>query len=355
LLAIIVAAVPSLAQARPASVYPIDGEGVANAQLRDVEGMIKSALMRLRSGVLTLVDTASLPPACGSARTAQPACLARLARTGIVLQGLVGSEGRRFWLSLSAVDGAGRRYGPARVAIDLSIENLQPIVAALELLGTAIAEGRGAAPSAPAAPPPAPLATASAAAPAARPATVPAAPTPPPAPQATAAPAPRPAPQAAASAAPTPGPPAASLPAGAAASAPAVTAWLSAPAPPPVPAASVARVPARQPAPPAVEWAWMAPTGKWLLAGGAVALAGGTAAGFLGKRLNNELAGKYQAHTLTAADSASYKAVHRYALNANSLFIAGGVLALTGLTLWGLAADLDGDAGGMRIALAGRF
>jgi len=117
-------------------------------------------------------------------------------------------------------------------------------------------------------------------------------------------------------------------------------------------AAPLASLPAVEAAPEPSQGAWMAPTGKWLLVGGAVALVGGGAAGYLGKRLSDDLASKYAAHTLTPADSGSYSAAQRYSLVANSLFVAGGALALTGLTIWGLAPDVDADG----VAhLSGRF
>src|SRR5690242_8921423 len=110
------AALPGFAQPRAATVYPISGPGVAKAQLDDVEGMVKAAILRSRDGAFTLPEMRPLPQSCGPAQTARPACLARLAGAGVVLRGVARIEGRRIGLTLDALDGKARSFGPVRIA-----------------------------------------------------------------------------------------------------------------------------------------------------------------------------------------------------------------------------------------------
>src|SRR5438132_5430769 len=151
-------AAPASARTGAANIYPLAGDGIEARQLRDIEGMLKSALLRLRSPTLTLDSLDTLDPGCGAANQAKPACLARLARGGVVLTGIVTHSGRFLQLALSAIDGQGRTTGPIRPLIDPSVENLKPLVAALQDLDAAIAGG---AQPPPAAATPVPVAAAS--------------------------------------------------------------------------------------------------------------------------------------------------------------------------------------------------
>ncbi|MCA1829712.1 MAG: hypothetical protein LC689_22540 [Myxococcales bacterium] len=142
-------AAPAWARAGGANLYPLAGNGIEAAQLRDLEGQIKSALLRLRSPTLTLDSLDTLEPGCGVATQAKPACLARLARGGVVLIGTVTQSGRLVQVALSAIDGQARATGPVKALVDPAVENLKPLVDALQGLDALVVSG--AQPQAPAA------------------------------------------------------------------------------------------------------------------------------------------------------------------------------------------------------------
>ncbi|MFP2909117.1 hypothetical protein ACLESD_29560 [Pyxidicoccus sp. 3LFB2] len=94
---------------------------------------------------------------------------------------------------------------------------------------------------------------------------------------------------------------------------------------------------------------WMKSTGLYATIGGAVALGAGGFFGLRSRSLNGDLSRRYPAGLLVPADHAKYGQVKTYNTLANTLMVGGGVIALTGLTLWGLSAvsfDSDGDGGG---------
>lgn len=301
-----------------AFLYPFAGDGVSAERVKELESMVKLVIIRNRTGAFILPDTDSLPASCGPVVSAPPACLARLVRDGVVLRGFVRAAGPRFAVSLSAVDSRGRAFGPVLATVDLATENLRPVVSALDALDVSIQQGRTTA-ATPQAGVARPLA--------------------PPVPPASAA-------------LPVPPPTTSSAVNPSAAGAGTQATPSPAPAERPVPpAARTAFRPHYEESP---SGAWMAPAGKWLLAGSAAALAGGVVFGYLGRKLNDDLSAKYSSHTLTAADSGSYGTLDKYALGANVLFIAGGVLAATGVTFWALAPDVGGY-NGMRVGVSGSF
>lgn len=141
LIVLALAAAPALARPGGVNLYPFAGDGIEERQLHDLEGMLKSALLRLRSPTLTLDSLDTLEPGCGKATQAKPACLARYARSGVVLTGIVTKSGRYVQIALTATDGQGRAIGTVRPLVDPAVENLQPIVVALQDLDALIAGG----------------------------------------------------------------------------------------------------------------------------------------------------------------------------------------------------------------------
>ena len=329
-LLLLLAAGQAAAQSRPAYLYPLHGDGLKSGDLESVDGSLRAAFLRTSNA--DLFRLAGEPPAsCGPAAVAQTACLARLAGRGVVLRGIVKRVGSLLSFSLTAIDAQANLYNAPRLMLDPEFENPGLLVNALEALRSAI-DSR---PAVRSAPPPV-AAAEPMGAPVAKPKAVAEAP------RTT----PLTAPRAASPAAPLAPPPAASrLPSPATPQAAIVSA---APPPPVAPRAAIASN-ARAPSP-ATSGGWMVPTGRWVAGGGLALLAGGGAAGFLGNRLSDRLTQKYAAHTLTAADRSSYRAVHNYATVANVLLIAGGVVTATGLVLWAAAPDAGGEVG-----VRGRF
>jgi hypothetical protein len=285
---IAIASVPPADESRRVSVYPFTGTNVPPARVTEMESLVKLAILRDRSGPFVLPETDSLQPSCGPVRTAPIACLARLARSGVVLRGSVRPLGTRLGVSLSMVDGSGRVFGPLLANVQPDVDDLRPVAATLGALDGAIRNGRSTAT----------------------------------APQAAVSPAP-------ARAVVT------TAPAGA----------IAAPSAPPIrPVAPAEAVVSRHPADDddRPTGAWMNPTGKWMMAGGLAAAAGGAVFAFLGKKLNDDLSTKYSSHTLTAADAGSYSTLDKYSLGANVLLVAGGALFATGATIYALAPENNG-------------
>ena len=329
-LLLLLAAGQAAAQSRPAYLYPLHGDGLKSGDLESVDGSLRAAFLRTSNA--DLFRLAGEPPAsCGPAAVAQTACLARLAGRGMVLRGIVKRVGSLLSFSLTAIDAQANLYNAPRLLLDPEIDNPGLLVNALEALRSAI-DSR---PAVRSAPPPV-AAAEPMGAPVAKPKAVAEAP------RTT----PLTAPRAASPAAPLAPPPAASRPPSPATPQAAIVS--AAPPPPVAPRAAIASN-ARAPSP-ATSGGWMVPTGRWVAGGGLALLAGGGAAGFLGNRLSDRLTQKYAAHTLTAADRSSYRAVHNYATVANVLLIAGGVVTATGLVLWAAAPDAGGEVG-----VRGRF
>lgn len=100
---------------------------------------------------------------------------------------------------------------------------------------------------------------------------------------------------------------------------------------------------------------WQRGTGKALTAGGLLLAGAGVLVGVLDQRLSADLDRKYREGRLTGADAASYRTVDRYNLTANALFVAGGLAAATGITLWSVAPAVAPERGGATIRLSGNF
>ncbi|NOK11574.1 hypothetical protein [Corallococcus exercitus] len=71
--------------------------------------------------------------------------------------------------------------------------------------------------------------------------------------------------------------------------------------------------------------------------------------GLRSRSLNNDLSTRYPEGRLVPADRSKFDQVKTSNALANTLMIGGGVIALTGLSFWGLSAvsfDSDGRGGG---------
>ena len=310
-LSAIAVATPAFARMRPASVYPLAGEGLSRAECSDVEATLQAALTRAsRVGPFVRAAKPSVTESCGPGNKADLACLARAAGTGVVLFGVARQSGGRILVDLSAIGARGLVSGPVRAVVDPFIDNpavFNPVLARLAA-GVALS-GPAAAPVA-AAPP-------------------------------LAAPAPG---AASAVAAPAPG----------AASAVAAPIAARAPAAAPSPAARSPRAPARVPAP--AEATAPANPDRWLLRGAlasgalSVAAAGGAIAfGYTARKASNDLTTRYAAHTLSTADASAYGRISRDSNVANGLIAASATLAVTSLVLWALTGDgaPEASAGGL--------
>jgi hypothetical protein len=127
------------------------------------------------------------------------------------------------------------------------------------------------------------------------------------------------------------------------------------------PSLAVAPPPASNAAPLALQrihtvpGAWKRTAGPATFGVGLSLLAGGVAAGILGQRLSRDLEERHDANRLTAADASDYRAVDRYALAANTLFVAGGVATAAGLWMWATAPSASAGGGRVQMGFSGRF
>jgi hypothetical protein len=94
--------------------------------------------------------------------------------------------------------------------------------------------------------------------------------------------------------------------------------------------------------------------GKWTVVGGVGLVAAGAVAGYMGKKLSDDLTAAAAKNQLKASDRSSYDQVDAYATAANVLFVAGGVAVATGAVLWAIAPE-PGDPRYPGIHVQGRF
>ncbi|MBN8228398.1 hypothetical protein JYK02_12885 [Corallococcus macrosporus] len=102
---------------------------------------------------------------------------------------------------------------------------------------------------------------------------------------------------------------------------------------------------------------WMRKTGIYASIGGAVLVGAGGVFGLRSRSLNNDLSTRYTEGRLVPGDRSRFDRAKTSSTLANTLMIGGGVIALTGLTFWGLSAvsfDSDGRGGG-KLNVGGRF
>lgn len=307
---------PAIARATvPVSIYPLEAQGLSETEQSDLQAVIESAVRTgERRGALKLRTPALLPASCRIPPT--DACLATLAKDGVVLVAKARQKSTAIAVTLAFVDAQGRRTRAVAFAFDAFLQDLRPAVQAVAMAEAELdvekasaflgQEPKERAPdrvTATAERPPPPAAAASEAASA-----------PPPTPEsATAAP-----------------------------SRPLVAEARPNLAPAePTPLARSIEPEERAPEP--VAGSWKRPVGKWASLAGVVLLAGGTTAGLLGKKLNSDLTSKYNSSSLTPADASSYDRLATYELLANGLLIAGGVVTAGGLTLWAIAPSEGGE------------
>ncbi len=337
-------AAPAAAQVGPrvVSLYPVSRD-VRDAG--EVAGLLEVALHRLAQRDDRVALAMPLVPraACGRARSATPACLARIAGDGLVVRAVLQPSGRSAMLvALYAVDGRGRSTGPVSTAVDTFIQTAEPIVNALRVLLERVESGERLRAGEPRvgpvakAPPPAPAAPASP--PAGAEVETPQPPQAMGAPPAASVERPR------VEGAPPPAekPEAAQAGAG---PAPVEKPDLRAAEPRAKPAAQASL--SRRPP----ERHWMRRTGPWVTGAGAVLLAGSAAVSFMNHSLSSDLEDKLAEGRLTPGDRSDYDRVELYNTVSKALFASGGALAFGGLALW--TAPLP--SGPAVAGVAGRF
>lgn len=315
---------PAAAQVGPrvVSLYPVSRD-VRDAG--EIAGLLEVALHRLTQRDDSVALATPLVPraACGPARSATPACLARIAGDGLVVRAVLQPSGRSAMLvALHAVDGRGRSTGPVSAAVDTFIQTAEPLVNALRVLlervdaGERLRAGEPRREPVAKAPPPAPAAPRGA---------VEAAP--PQQPQAMAAPPAASVERPRDEGAPPPAGKPEDVEAGAG-PAPVEKPDLRAAEPrakPAVQASLSQRPPERH---------WMRRTGPWVAGAGAVLLAGSAAVSFMNHSLSSDLEDKLAEGRLTPADRSDYDRVELYNTVSKALFASGGALAFGGLALW---------------------
>ena len=123
------------AMARPALLYPATGS-VDEERRSDVEGELKSAMLRRRSGYLTLGSTVTLPSSCGA--DPAPQCLAKLGMGDVVVVAAVSDSEGGLTVSLRAVEPDARVWGPVTVEITAATGSVGKLLAALDALDKAM-------------------------------------------------------------------------------------------------------------------------------------------------------------------------------------------------------------------------
>jgi hypothetical protein len=121
------------AAAQQAVVYPLASAGATESETASAEELLKTALLRLRWRELQ-VDVPATKPTCGPVAKATVKCLAALSKGGVVFRGLLRKAPPVLALSISAVDAAGKVFGPVRADIHPGVDDLGPISEALQAL-----------------------------------------------------------------------------------------------------------------------------------------------------------------------------------------------------------------------------
>lgn len=342
MLALIALALPFAGRAGvPVALYPVQSEGLTEAERAEVQAVVSSALQGAdRRGVLEPRSPLVVSGGCKPPITV--GCVATLAKGGVVLYAKARRRGAAINVTILFVDATGRRTRAVAFPVDPFIQNLRPANDAIATIEADLAAGV----LEESTPPPPPAAVARPAEPE-RPAPQAAAPAPPPQRAEPAEPpAARPAP------APAP-PPARAEPEPESHAARATQPLDLTPKPPPPTAKKEKRPAPVAPAPPpepASTGDWKRTAGTWAAGGGVALLVAGTVVGVTGQRLSDALADRYAKGALTPDDRKLYDRVELYQNLANGLFVAGGVALAAGLTFHATATD-----GGASVALAGSF
>ena len=300
-------ALPGIARAQiVVGLYPVQGS-LEPKVLADAEGLIVSGVRASdrRRGTLILRGPIPLKASCAPPVTTE--CLAALGRGGAILYAEAAMDDGAVSVTLSLITGRQQRTAPVKFRFIPGFLDLRPAHYAVEQLEKSLTEL-------------APTPVADGAAPAVAPA----------APQAEV----RPVPVAAAP------PPSAEVDSEYEDEGP----------------ASLSPEPSDD-APGPGSSGWMRRTGIYASIGGAVVLGTGGFFGLRSRGLNDDLSRRYSAGLLEPGDRPKFGQVKTYNTLANTLMIGGGVIALTGLTFWGLSAvsfDSDGNGGG-NVNVRGRW
>lgn len=335
LLALILTAVTLPAAVRaavPVGLYPVQAEGLTDAERAEVQAVVESTLQASeRRGVLEPRSPLVVPGACKAPITV--GCVATYAKGGVVLYAKAKRRGAAINVTVLFVDATGRKTRAVAFPVDLFIQNLRPASDAIATL-----EGELAAGNLEDSLPPPPPAVARPAEPERGPQPERPEPPPPPAPEQRAEPAPPPAPRPAAAEPPPVAKPTAPID-------------LAPRPPPPPPAKAAKRAEPKEPAPPAPRGSGMRTAGRWTTGGGVALLVAGVVVGLTGQRLADSLQDRFERGALRPEDASLYDRVDRYEQAANLLFIAGGTVTVAGLTLQAIAPA----GGGAGVAMAGSF
>lgn len=281
---------------RALSLYPLAGiESTSREKVAEAQSLLESAAAGLaRRGQNVYPATPLLMrPSCGQ-RAPEVACLARLAKDGVIVFGAAHLGDGILAVTLRAVDARGKVYGPVRAGVDSYIQSSEPYLLALLALDARM----GVAPEKPLA-----------AAPRLR-----------------------------------------------QGEDPRKSHRLNLPAlNPPVrgPPIIVRRRSDREEGSRGAPSGWRT-AGKVLVGSGLALAAAGAGVAWLDRRLSDSLDQKFQDGTLTAADAGSYRRVDRYNTAATALLVAGAAVATTGVTFWILAPD-GSPGSGPRVGVSGRF
>jgi hypothetical protein len=333
LLALLLAAValpaPVLAGV-PVGLYPVQSEGLTDAERAEVQAVVESAIQGAdRRGVLEPRAPLVVPGNCKAPITV--GCVATFAKGGVVLYAKAKRRGAAINVTVLFVDATGRKTRAVAFPIDLFIQNLRPANDAIATIEAELAAGN----LEDSTPPPPPAALARPSEPERAAAGEPPAP---------AAPAPAPA---ATATRPEPAEPAAEH----AAKATAPIDLAARPKAEPAPARGAKKAPTKAPVPEPPAGDWKTTAGRWTTGGGVAMLVAGAVVGLTGKRLADSLQDRYDRGALRPEDEPLFDKVDRYERLANILFVAGGAFSVAGLTLQAMAPA----GGGAGVAMAGTF
>jgi len=310
-------ALPGIAHAQVVvGLYPVQGS--LDPKLRaDAEGLIASGVRASdqRRGTFILRGPVPLKANCGPVVTTE--CLAKLGRGGAIIHAEAtppGADGAVV-VSMSLVTGQQQRTEPVTFRFIPGFLDLRPVNFAVEQLEKAMRQLPVVAPGADAAP------------------------------RVAARPAP-----------PADAPAVEAKPAPVQVSKPVAVQVVSEPVSADVDLVAAVEPEADEGAPVSKSSGWMRTTGIYASAGGALVFGAGAFFGLRSKSVSKDLTKRYQAGLLVPADRSKYDQVDTYNTLATGLMIGGGVVALTGLTFWGLSAvsfESDGDGG--RLNVGGRW
>ena len=133
-IALVAAVAPARASAStPAALYPVQTEKLTRDEAADVQAILESALrLANRRDVISARQPAILRSTCGIPPA--DACLASMARGGVVLHARAMRRGEVVIVTIAFVDGEGRRTRSVSFGLDLTIQNVRPADQAISTL-----------------------------------------------------------------------------------------------------------------------------------------------------------------------------------------------------------------------------